>query len=193
MRHYSFSFFCGLLKKKRIQFGLIGLLLTVSVPFLAYRFVPSFHNKINYARWDFLMYQKGEGADYSDAGRLISLKVGTQVFTSEPIFGVGAGDLYSEVGKIYTQQYSNWSPKLPHNQLLIIAAGTGIIGLFLFLIGFFFPLFADYNFRNLTLVLFFYLNVFISFWIDMPFDAAFGVAFYVFYVCFFWRYKNQLT
>ena len=186
-------FFLWSFKKKRVQFGLIGLLLTVSVPFLAYRFVPSFHNKINYARWDFLMYQKGEGADYSDAGRLISLKVGTQVFINEPIFGVGAGDLYSEVGKIYTQQYSNWSPKLPHNQLLIIAAGTGLVGLFLFIIGFFFPLFADYNFRNLTLVLFFYLNVFISFWIDMPFDAAFGVAFYVFYVCFFWRYKNQLT
>ena len=178
--------------KKRWRVGLAGLFLTFSVPFLAYRFVPSLHNRINYARWDFLMYKKGEGADYSDAGRLISLKVGIQVFKSEPVFGVGAGDVYSEVGEIYTQQYSNWSPKLPHNQLLIIAAGTGLVGLFLFVIGFFYPLCASTDFRKKTLVLFFYLNVFISFWIDMPFDAAFGVAFYVFYVCFFWRYKENM-
>ena len=186
-------FFVWSFNKNRLRIGLVGLILTILVPFLAYRFVPSFHNRINYARWDFLMYKKGEGIDYSDAGRLISLKVGIQVFKSEPVFGVGAGDVYSEVGDIYTQQYSSWSPKLPHNQLLIIAAGTGIVGLILFVIGFFYPLYASRNFRKKILILFFYLNVFISFWIDMPFDAAFGVAFYVFYVCFFWRYKQHLA
>ena len=133
------------------------------------------------------MYKKGEGEIYSDAGRWISLKAGMQVLAQEPMFGVGAGDVYSEIGNVYASQYSSWLPKLPHNQLLIIADGTGIVGLFIFLTAFFLPLYRSTNFRKQTLVLFFYLNVFLSFWMDMPFEAAFGVAFYVFYVCFFLR------
>ena len=171
--------------KTRWRIGLAGLVLTFSLPYLAYQFIPSFHNRLNYARWDFLMYKKGEGEAYSDAGRWISIDVGVEVLKKEPFFGVGAGDVFSEIGDVYAEKYSNWSPKLPHNQLLIIADGTGIIGLLLFLVSFFVPLYLFKDFRKQFLVLFFYMNVFLSFWIDMPFEAAFGVAFYVFYVVAF--------
>lgn len=179
-----FFFFLWLFYKKRWRIGLVGLVLTFFLPYLAYHFIPSFHNRMNYARWDFLMYKKGEGEAYSDAGRWISIDAGIQVLKKEPIFGVGAGDVFSEIGEVYVQQFNNWSPKLPHNQLLIVADGTGIVGLIIFLLSFFLPLYLNSDFRKQFLVLFFYLNVFLSFWLDMPFEAAFGVAFYVFYLSY---------
>ena len=42
--------------KRQLKLGLILLLLTVSLPFLAYQLIPSFKNKVNYTKYDINMF-----------------------------------------------------------------------------------------------------------------------------------------
>jgi len=66
--------------------GLIGL--TV-LPVLAYVAVPSFRTKIQYARYELFHRDKSQDtAEYSDEGRMTSLRIGLQVWRSGLVGGI---------------------------------------------------------------------------------------------------------
>jgi len=67
------------------------------LPFVAYKTVPSFHNRVKYFLYDFEYSKKTAylpGAN--DAVRMISLKAGWNVMHREPLTGVGFGDVIRE-------------------------------------------------------------------------------------------------
>ncbi|MCB0704200.1 MAG: O-antigen ligase family protein [Saprospiraceae bacterium] len=163
------------------RFAVVGavLLALVSLPVLTYQTIPSFRQKVNYARWDFLQYTQGTGQYYSDSERFLSMEVGLKIGNQHPLFGVGAGDLKKEVIQNYETTFDGQQdPKMPHSQFLTIYAGTGLCGLLLFLFGFFFPLFYKRQYQS-TLFLAFHVIIFFSFFMENTIENNFGVSFYL--------------
>lgn len=173
---------------RRYFIGLSLIITLMALPGIAYLTIPSFTTKMDYARWDLKKYfsNKKEELNYhSDSERLISVQIGWQIGSENPIFGVGAGDLKKEVLARYAVQYPQiTSPKMPHNQLLSVFAGMGIVGLFLFLVAFFLPLFYKKNYRNPLLVAFCCI-IFFSFMMENTIENSMGIGLYAFFICFF--------
>jgi O-antigen ligase len=170
------------LVKKRYLLGLAGIAGVVVLPIIAYFAVPSFKAKVDYARWDYLQFRQGIGSDYPDSERFASMKVGLDIGQDHLLLGVGAGDLKQEVNRRYeTGLVGSYKLKMPHNQLVTIFAGTGLVGLAVFVAGFFFPLFYRKNWRN-PLFLALHAVIFSSFFVENTIENNFGVSLYLFFL-----------
>ncbi|MCF8239018.1 MAG: O-antigen ligase family protein [Saprospiraceae bacterium] len=105
-----------------------------------YHLLPSFKSKIDYMRYDLAMYQQGEGGQYADSGRIVSLQTGWKIFQAHPFIGIGVGNLRKEVNRIFADDYPEFvEPLTPHNQFIYVLAGMGVIGLIAFLMCFYGP------------------------------------------------------
>ncbi len=182
----------GIFQSKRYILG-IGILVGLAfLPFLAYQLLPGFKQKVDYTRWNIKMYQEGTGEDYSDAERLISLKVGWSIFKNHPWLGVGTGDIKDVVKDQYQQNYPTYEhPKNPHNQFLSVLATHGIIGLGFFLWAFFYPLFYQKNYRH-PLLFALYIIIFFSFMMENTLETSIGLAIYLFFVLFDLKFIENL-
>lgn len=181
-----------ILLEKKYLLGIAGIGILATLPVVAYYTVPSFQKKISYAVWDLQMYREGKGANYSDAGRLISLQIGWELVQRDPLVGVGAGNLRQAVKEIYRTQFPNLQePKMPHNQWLSVLAGTGIIGLLIFMIAFFLPLFYRRNYYD-PLFLGFYAIIFTSLLMENTLENAIGIGLYCFFTLLLLN-KKQLN
>lgn len=106
--------------------GLVGLTL---LPVLAYVAVPSFRTKMQYARYELFHRNPAEDkGDYSDEGRLTSLRIGMAVWRDHPVVGVGPGNLRQEMDRRYAEVLPGVSGKRPHNQFVSALAGSGLPG-----------------------------------------------------------------
>lgn len=106
--------------------GLIGL---TALPVLAYVAVPSFRTKIQYARYELFHRDKSrDTAEYSDEGRMTSLRIGLQVWQDYPVLGVGPGNLRAETDRRYAEVLPGTPGKRPHNQFISALAGSGLVG-----------------------------------------------------------------
>ncbi|MEZ4962233.1 MAG: O-antigen ligase family protein [Saprospiraceae bacterium] len=170
------------LAKKKYLVGLAGIAGIIALPVVAYFTVPSFKLKIDYARWDYQQFVQGSGANYPDSERLVSMKVGLCIGNAHPVFGIGAGDLRQAVKVAYEAHYrDNYHFRMPHNQFITVYAGTGVVGLAIFLAGFFFPVFYQKNYRN-PLFLALHAIVFMSFWMENTIENNFGVSLFLFFL-----------
>ncbi len=168
--------------KQKFLLGLAGIVAVTVLPVAAYLAVPSFKLKVDYARWDYLQFVQGIGENYPDSERFTSMKAGLEIAKSYPLLGVGAGDLRQEVKLKYETDYAGkYNFKMPHNQLISISAGTGLVGLALFLAGFLFPLFYRKNFSN-PLFLALHAMVFMSFFVENTIENNFGVSLFLFFL-----------
>lgn len=184
----------GFRHKKYLLIG--GMVLALgTIPVTAYYTIPSFQTKINYAKWDVQQYLEGKGKFYSDSERLLSLEIGWKIAKANPILGVGAGDLKKEVYAVYdSPEFEGiWNrKKMPHNQFLSIWAGAGILGLLLFIIAFFYPLFYKNNYRN-PLFLALHAIIFMSFLMENTIENNFGISLYLLFLLLGLNYLNAKT
>lgn len=166
----------AILLRKSILY--LVLLLLVASPFVAYKTIPTLKKKVEYMVYDFRMYQKGEGKDLSDSERLYSYEVGYEIFKESPILGSGIGDLKKLCRDKFMSKYQMDLNKYPHNQFLFILAGSGILGLLLFVIGMCYPIF---HFRKKQDSLFFaiWLIVIISFLVENTIERSYGISFFL--------------
>lgn len=171
------------LQRGRWKLAVVGLVVLVSVPVLAYKMVPSFYNKINYAKYELWMQRQGEAHDQlSDAGRLLSWRIGYDIWQAHPWLGVGPGNLKQEVMAIYAEDYPEVTRKrMPHNQFLSVAAGSGIVGLLVFLSALGYPLLSDGNWRDPHLGAF-YVIILASCLVENTLENAEGVGLFVWWV-----------
>lgn len=168
--------------KKKYLLGLIGMAAIISLPVIAYQTVPSFKLKIDYAIWDYKQFQQGIGGQYPDSERLISMTTGIELGKEHMFFGTGAGDLKKEIKSRYENELAGkYNFRMPHNQLISIFAGTGIIGLIIFIAAFFFPLFYKNNFRQ-PLFLALHAVIFMSFFMENTIENNFGISMYLFFL-----------
>ena len=161
----------------RIIVGAGTRIALLGLPLLAYQYVPSFRAKARYAIYDLERYAVGEGATYSDSERLHSLQLGIEIGCDHLLLGVGAGNLRREVHRRYAQRYPNQPAKMPHNQFVSVFAGSGLLGLLLFCLAFFYPLFYRHNYREPLFTLL-HLVVLISFLMENTLETSIGVALY---------------
>lgn len=161
-------------RKYGLALGLVAAL--TALPLLGYFLLPSFKMKVDYALYDLRMRQSGQGTMLSDSERITTLRAGWNIFKAAPVLGVGAGNLDQAVHFQYQANFPNAARvMMPHNQFLYVAAGSGLIGLGLFLVAIFLPLFYRRNYRD-ELVLGVYVVILASLMVEATLENAMGVA-----------------
>lgn len=106
--------------------GLIGL---TALPVVAYVAVPSFRTKIQYARYELFHRDPSKDThEYSDEGRLTSLRLGIAVWQDNFWLGTGPGNLRQEMDARYAEVLPGTEGKRPHNQFVSALAGSGLLG-----------------------------------------------------------------
>jgi O-antigen ligase len=180
-----------LFKKRAYVTLLLFLTGVILLPFLGMKLIPSLKKKIEYVYYDVDMFLKGKATDQlSDASRLISWKLGLELFVDNPSFGVGAGNIRIKMNELYKRDYPLFEKKLtPHNQFIMVLASSGVVGLILFCAGFFTPLFYGKNYQD-PFILALYLSFFGSFWVEATFENAMGVAIFLFFTLFHLKHKK---
>lgn len=177
--------------KKQFIFGLIGLFFLLAIPFGAYHTIPSFQNKVKYFRYDMFMHERGEGDNYSDSGRIISIEAGWAIAKENWLLGVGTSNMRNEVYDYYEKNNPNYPEVfMPQNQFLFSWGSAGVFGLLLTIVAFFTPLFYRQNYKH-PLFLNYYLSIFVIIMIEHALENAVGVAHYLFFLMFFLNFLNR--
>lgn len=153
----------------------------ILLPIGAYYTIPALKNKIDYFKYDVDMFTKGNRDGFSDGQRIASLDLGWMVFKENLVFGTGIGDLKNELEIKYDKYYPDLKPKLPHNQFLLLAASSGISGLFAFIIAFLIPLFYQKRYRFVLLSAF-YIILGLSFMFETTLSTAIGTSVYLIFL-----------
>jgi O-antigen ligase len=171
---------------------LIILFLLIASPFAAYKFSPTFKNRIDYIRYDYSYYSQGKYIEgLSDGNRVLSVKAGLSVFTNNIFTGIGFGDLKQKTNEWYDTHYpqmKEYERMLPGSEWLLYACAGGIAAAIIFITA--------------LLFLFFYkpLTHDISWWIfiticslfflyEVSLEGQFGVFVFVF---FLWWWRQSL-
>ncbi len=152
------GFYCGaiamlmiyIFRSKRYAIGLGFLAAIIISPFVAYKTIPSLRDKIGHTKYVLEQFfetnEIHEG--HSDQERILTLKLGIEIGKQNPLIGVGVGDIKDEMGHRYETYCHECVKKIPHNQFIFVFAGCGLIGVFLFSVSVFFPLFLKGHFRD---------------------------------------------
>lgn len=103
---------------------------------------PTMRNKLINTQQDVGVYQQDKDPNYNSlATRMVSYQTALAIFKENIWIGCGQGDLKDKNDELFRTNYPTIiTPILPHNQFILYLAATGIIGLFLFTIGFTAPL-----------------------------------------------------
>lgn len=171
-------------RTRKFALGFAVIVSVAALPLLAYQFVPSFKTRMDYARWDIAQYRAGQGNMYSDSDRLTSISLGLKIGNAHPIFGVGAGDVRQQMTAEYLEIHPEATKILiPHNQFVNAYAGTGLVGLLLFLIAFLGPLFGQRHHRD-TFLVGLHIIFACSFLSESTIETAIGTAIFLFFLLF---------
>lgn len=164
--------------------SLIGLL-----PYVTYKTIPSFEQRVNFIKYDFEHYSKGSYREgLSDAIRFYSLKAGKAIIIEHPWFGVGFSRLQDHTNewfKTQMPQVGRESYFLPSSQIVIYWAAGGIFCLLVFLFHLLYPFF-DVKLRGSKWFMMFFIPAILSFVFETHLEGQLPLFFYGFFVSFFW-------
>jgi hypothetical protein len=192
-----FSFYLFLLlsagwllwNKRKGKLSTVLLALVISLPLLAYFFVPTFQNRIRYLVYDFSFVQKEQYLPgTNDGARVMSLKAGWQVLKENP-FGVGAGDIMHEADKWYVTnvpQVLSTDKFYPSSEWLIYGAIAGWPGVIIFSVIMLLPFFYPPK-HHPFLWIAFHTTAAFSFLFDMGLEVQYGIFLYGFLTFWWWR------
>jgi len=179
--------------KKYLLWKVAGLVVGVLAVFLAYKYVPSLHSKVDYSIYSMQRYLEGHEdlGNYSDNRRLISYEAATDLIRKHPWTGVGIGDIKSEINAYYDIHY----PKVdkahlhPHNQYLFTAAASGIPTAAFLLLFNIMLLFHHVRKKNLLLISFNIILI-LSFLVEDTLEMQIGVIVYLLFNYLGWDSKT---
>ncbi|MBA3829443.1 MAG: O-antigen ligase family protein [Taibaiella sp.] len=171
-------------KNKLVGIGMIvaGVLFVVA----AFRYVPTFRNKIGYVEYTYGLYKSGSRTgDYSDMGRVISYDIAVKLIKEHPWGGVGAGDILEAM----KGGYDRWYPQVkeeqrlfPHNQFLTIALGCGLPAVLLFIAWLLYPLVYVPKTRAGIFFIITWCMLLVPLLVEPFLEIQFGVFVYLFFV-----------
>lgn len=175
-------------KTKNWLYVLLGTFI-FAMPIIAYQSLPTFAKRVNYIKYDYEHYSKGEFKDgLSDAVRFYSLKAGKDIIISNPITGLGFSNLQKETESWYKQNLPELSPKsyfLPSSEIIIYWASGGIVAFLLFLSHMFIPFTMSYLRRNSWFMAFF-IPAILSFTFETHLEGQLPIFVYGFFAAWFW-------
>lgn len=165
-------------KRKLILGAIITLLFIFSISLLLQLFTPIKEKFIGLMDFD-----KTTTGYTGTNVRLDLWKSALTVIKGDMLIGVGTGDLQPALQKVYESE-NLATPHLsrynPHNQFLDIAATLGVLGLLIFLLCLFYPIYLSYKTKNYLYIIFILLFIFISF-VECPLAVQKGVVWYGFF------------
>ncbi len=173
-----------LVKKIKWKYNVALLLIFLVLPLVAYKTLPTFHNRVKYFLYDLEYFKKTNylpGAN--DAVRIISLKAGMNVMQQEPVTGVGFGDIIGETRKYYNKNYPQMTEAdkiYPSSEYIIYGAGCGWLGSIVFIFVMIIPFFS----KTKNKLVWCLLNAMAAFSLlfDPGLEIQFGVFIYAFIV-----------
>ncbi len=172
----------------RVKWLLPGLITAATIPVLAYWLLPSFHHRIHYILYDFEQYtQMRFPGGLPDGARVLSWIGGWQLFSSQPITGIGYGDIWGGIQQWYTIHYPHTPAHdrlFPSNQYLLYACGCGAAGLMAFTTAVVFPLLRR-TLRRQPIALAFHASAILLFFPEMHLEGQYGVFLYCFFALWF--------
>ncbi len=175
--------------KTKKWFSVLFLALIFTLPIIAYEILPTFSQRVNYIKYDFQHYSKGEFKDgLSDAIRFYSLKAGQDIIRANPIGGVGFNNLQQETNNWYKKnlpELSSSSYFLPSSEIVIYWASGGILALLVFLCHMIIPFTVRYMRENVWFMAFFVPAIF-SFTFETHLEGQLPLFVYAFFVAWFW-------
>lgn len=175
-------------KGKKWYFAVIAIFLGVSL-YLAATNIPSLKERVNFMRYDFEHYSKGEYREgLSDAIRYYSLLAGKDIIKANPYTGVGFSRLDTHMAEWYETKMPQIEKKnyfLPSSQFVIYWASGGIIGLIIVLLHLFYPLFVSYLRENIWFIGIFIPAAF-SFAYETHLEGQLPIFIYAFFVSWAW-------
>ena len=167
--------------------------LLVSLPLLAYFFVPTFQNRIRYLVYDFSFVKKAEYLPgTNDGARVMSLKAGWQVLQQNP-FGAGAGDIMHEADRWYAAHVPQVLPTdkfYPSTEWLIYGAMAGWPGVLLFSLVMLLP-FVYRPKKHPFFWIAFQATAAFSFLFDMGLEVQYGIFLYAFLTFWWWKLASS--
>ncbi|MFN6945496.1 MAG: O-antigen ligase family protein [Cytophagaceae bacterium] len=166
----------------------------ITLPLIMYSISPTLQNKIAYMKEDVGRFVKGKNVnDYSDGNRLLSWKIGIEIGNTNPLIGVGIGDVKNKTFDIYEQNYpeiENDNHLIPHNQFIFIYSGLGILGLAIFIIASFYPLVISrgkFLFAAINIII---ISSYIS---EATIENQLGTCLYLSFFLLTWHYYQNKT
>ncbi len=188
-------YYAALLVLERRKYLLAGGLAAAMVlaGLLAYQYVPSFQNRINYSLYTLRMFEKQEQiSELSDARRIGSLYAAADMMKRHPLTGVGAGDVRDATDAYLQQHYPSLAglQLMPHNQFLHAGASAGIPGMLLFTFALLWPLLYRRAWRD-PLLAAFYVLILSSCMVEHTLETQLGTAFYILFVLMALRYLDE--
>ncbi|MDB5251443.1 MAG: hypothetical protein JWP27_612 [Flaviaesturariibacter sp.] len=168
--------------------------LCLLLPFLAWTYLPSFRNRIQYIRYD-LSYARTSTylPGSNDGNRLLSMKAGWAILKQNPL-GTGSGDIKREAsgwydayvpGMLSTDRY------FPSSEWLAYGGVAGWPGVLLFTVVMALPFFIRTRHRFFWIVL--NATAAFSFLFDIGLEVQYGVFLYVFIVLWWWKWLTQAS
>lgn len=179
-----------LVKKIKPGYSITLFILLLIVPFVAWKTLPSFHNRVKYFLYEFDYFKKTNylpGAN--DAVRIISIKAGWNIMMQHPVAGVGFGDVIGETKKWYGENYPQMieADKIySASEWMMYGAGCGLTGFIVFSFVMLIPFFI----RTSNPLLWYLINAIAAFSLlfDIGLEVQFGVFIYSFVVLWFYKW-----
>ncbi|MET4105394.1 O-antigen ligase family protein [Hymenobacter sp. UYP22] len=172
-------------RTRQYQQALVLAAALVLVPAVSYSVFPTLQNKSANTREDVGRVDNTSSANnYSLVGRVYSYKVALEVVKDNPWVGVGRADIEPEMAVRYQRDYPNIRPEAyiqPHNQFLFSAVAFGLIGLVLFIIGFYYTGISIWP-TYAPLLLAQYLIVTLSFLVEYTLETQIGLGYALFFI-----------
>jgi O-antigen ligase len=130
---------------KKWNFVIILISATILLPILMYKYVPSVSQRVSEVTNEINQYKDGGNpSGHSITQRFEYWKIAKHIFVSNPIIGVGTGDINDEF-KLYYETHDTPIKKefqfRAHNQYFTILCTFGILGFAIFIFAFIQPYF----------------------------------------------------
>jgi O-antigen ligase len=168
------------------QAGVLAMVL-VLLPLFSYVAFPTFRNKVFNTQEDVSKVEQqnsSEGKNYSIAARLYSYRAALSVWKNNKLVGVGKPNLESEMAKRYALLYPEMGSAfyiLPHNQYIYNLAAYGLLGLAVFCIGLFYPLWWARR-KHIPLLVAQYVSIALSCLVEYTLETQIGLAVSLFFL-----------
>jgi O-antigen ligase len=119
----------------------------------------------------------------SSAARILVWKSAFEIIKSNPVIGVGTGDVKQELRKVYKKNEIEGAYEghlNAHNQFIQTTVALGIVGLIVLALSFLMPAILSFK-KNSLLYLLFLVLVSFHFLVESMLERQAGVVFYVFF------------
>lgn len=177
------------LPKQRRRLALFALPALAALLYVAYLTIPTLQKRIDYMRYDFGFYSRGEfRPELSDGTRVLSVIAGADLIRQNPWTGVGFSRLDDEMQHWYALHAPELAVQhrfLPSSQLLVYAASGGLIGLLIVLFHLCWP-FWDRAMRANRMFWLFFVPVIASYAYEIHLEGQVRLFIYGFFSAWFW-------